>query len=67
VQAKPLCIVPRSEDLHGIGGHRGRRRDLGQEPAVRAAESKVAIRLPIELVALLMDGAMVPTTKQGEI
>jgi hypothetical protein len=67
VQDKPLRSVPRSQDLHGITEHLGRRRDGGQEPAVGATESKLAVRLSIELVALLVDGAVVPSTEQGEI
>ena len=67
VQAKSLRLVSRSKDLHGIAAHLGRRRDLGQEPAVRATESKLAVRLSIELVALLVDGAMVATAEQREI
>jgi len=35
--------------------------------AVRAAELKLAVGLSIELVALLMDRAVVPATQQGEI
>jgi len=60
-------LVPRSENLHGIVGHRRRRRDLGQESAVRATESKLAVRLSIEQVALFMDRAVMPATEQGEI
>ena len=50
VQAKSLRLVPRSENLHGIGRHSGRRRDLRQEPPVRATEPKLAVWLSIELV-----------------
>ncbi len=67
VQAKSLRVVPRSEDLHRIAGHLRRRRDHGQKPAVRATEAKLAVGLPIELVALLVDGAVVPATEQGEV
>ena len=67
MQAKPLCIVPRPEDLDGIAAHLGRRRALGQKVAVRAAESKLSVRPSIELVALFVDGAVVPATEQGEI
>jgi len=42
-------------------------RDLGQKPAVRAAEPKLSVRLSVELVALLVNGAVVPATEQGEI
>src|SRR2546425_12699536 len=40
VQVEPVRLVPRSEDLHGIAAHLGRTRNLGQEPPVRAAETK---------------------------
>ena len=59
--------MARSEDLHGIAKPLGRSRDLGQDPAVGATEPKLAVRLSIELVALLVDGAMVPATEQGQI
>ncbi len=42
-------------------------RDLGQKPAVRAAESKLAVGLSIHLVAVLVNGAVVPSTEHGEI
>ena len=67
VQDKPLRIVPHSQDFHWIAGHVRSRRDLGQKPAVRAAESKLTVGLSIELVALLVNGAVVPATEQGEI
>jgi len=67
VQDTPLRSVPRSQDVHGITGHVTRRRDLGQKLAVRAAEPKLAVGLSIDLVALLVNGAVVPATEQGEI
>src|ERR1043166_6348905 len=67
VQVEPVRFIPRSEDLHRIAAHLRRIRDVGQDLAVGAAESKLAVRLSIELVALLMDGAMVATTEQREI
>ena len=67
IEAEALRDVPRPEDAHRIGGHRGRRRDVGQGPAVGATEPKLAVRLSIELVALLVDGAVVPATEHGEI
>ena len=67
VQVEPFRIVSRSEDLHGIAAHFRRRRNLGQKLAVRAAEPKLAARLSIELVTLLMDGAVMPATEQSEI
>jgi hypothetical protein len=59
--------VLRSQDFHRIAEYLRSRRDLGQKPAVRPAEAKLAVGLSIELVALLVDGAMVPTTEQGQI
>ena len=67
VQDKPLRVVPCSQDVHWIAGHSRRRRDLGQKPAVRAAEPQLTVRLSIELVALLVNGAVVPATEHGEI
>jgi hypothetical protein len=67
VEADALRVVLRSNGLHGITEHLGRRRDLGQEPPVRAAEPKLAVWLSIELVALLVDGAVVPAAEQGEV
>jgi hypothetical protein len=67
VQDTPLRSVSRSQDVHGITGHIARRRDLGQKLPVRAAEQKLAVGLSIDLVTLLVNGAMVPATEQGEI
>jgi hypothetical protein len=67
VQGAPVGVVARSERVHGIAGHLRRRRDLGQRPAVRAVESKLAVRLSIEPIALFVDGAVMPATEQREI
>ena len=67
MQDEPLRIVPRSDGLHGIVGHVARNRDLGENPPVRAAELKLAVRSSIERVALLVHGAVVPATEQREI
>jgi len=67
VKVEPLRLVPRSEKLHGIAAHLRRGRDLGQKPAVRAAEPKLAVRVSIELVAFFVDGAVMPAAEQGEI
>src|SRR5206468_2143385 len=47
--------------------HLRRMRDLGQNLTVRAAEPKLAVGLSIELIALLVDGAMMPATEHGEV
>jgi hypothetical protein len=67
VQAKPLRLMPRSESARGIGGHLGGIRNVGQEMAVGAAEAKLAIRLALDLITLLVDRAVVPATEHGEI
>src|SRR5204863_7348852 len=67
VQDKPLRIVPRSDDFHGIVGHFVRKRDPGENPPVRAAEPKLAGGLSIKPVALFMDRAVGPATGQGGI
>ncbi len=67
MQAKPRRLVSRSQDLNSIAVHLRRTRDLGQNPTVGAAEAKLAVRLSIEVVALLVDSAMVAATEQREI
>ena len=67
MQDTPLRIVPRSQDLHCIARYFRRTRDIGQQPPVRSAEPELAIGLSIDLEALLVNGAVVPATEQGEI
>src|ERR671918_807502 len=67
VQNQPLRVVPRSEDLDGIAGYLGGRRDFGQSPAVGAAKPKLTVRLSIELVPLLVDRTVVAATEHGEV
>ena len=67
VDAESLRVVPRSQERHGIVGHLRRTRNVGQRPAVRAAEPKLAVGLSIKPVALFMDRAVVPATEHGEI
>jgi len=43
VQSKSLCVVPRPEGLNRISGHRDRRRDVGQQAAVRPPEPERAV------------------------
>jgi len=59
--------MSRPQELHCIARYFRRTRDLGQKLAVRAAEAKLAVGLSIELVALLVNGAMVSATEQGKI
>jgi hypothetical protein len=67
VKTQPLRVVPHPESLDRIDGHRGRRRDLGQEPAIRPPELEYAVGVAIDLIALLMDRAVVPATEQSEV
>ena len=63
MNAEPLCLVPRSERLDGIGGYLGKLRDLGQKLTVRAPEPELAVGSSIHLVALFVDRAVVPATE----
>jgi hypothetical protein len=56
MQSKSLRLVPRSKDLDGIAGHLRRRRHLGQQSAIRPVESRLAVWISIDPVALLVDG-----------
>ncbi len=67
VEAEALSVVPRPEGLDRIGGHRDRRRDLGQRPAVRPPERERAVGLWIDRVALLVDRAVVAATEEREV
>src|SRR6266545_2867006 len=67
VQSKSLCVVPRPEGLDRINGHRDRRRDVGQEAAVRPPEPERAVGLEVDLIALLVDRAVVPATEEREV
>jgi hypothetical protein len=67
VEAEPLRVVVGAEGLDRIGGHRGRRRDLGQGPAVRPPEPEGPVGLSRHGVALLVDRAVVPATEQHEV
>jgi len=57
----------RSHRLHRIAGHFRTKWDLGEQLAVRPAESQLSVRLSIDLIAFLMDGSMVPAAEQSEI
>src|SRR2546426_10787452 len=67
VQVDPVCLVARTQRMHGIARYRGRRRDLRQDLTVLATEAKLATRLSIELIAFFVNGAVMPATEQGEI
>ncbi len=45
VQVKPLRVMLRSQRVDGIAGHRRRRLNFRHEPAVRAPEASLPVRL----------------------
>ena len=67
MKMKPLSDVARLETLHRIGEHCGRRRHLGQRPTIGPSELERAVWVSIDVVALLVDGAVMAATEQGEI
>jgi len=67
MKAESLRVVPRAQGLDRIRGHCGRRRDLGQQPAVRSSESKRAVGLSIDLKALFVHRSVMSTTEHREI
>src|SRR5215470_15427479 len=59
--------VPRVYHRHWIATQIRTTRDIGENVAIRAAETKLAIRLALDLKALFMDGAMVATAEQRKV
>jgi hypothetical protein len=57
VHVQPVRSMPRAEITHGITRRLGRWRDIGYDAPIRPAEPQLAIRVAIDLVALLVDGA----------
>ncbi len=67
VQLESLRFVSLPQSLDRISRHSRRRRDLGQDAAVRPPELERAVGLAIEVIALLVNGAMMPATEDGEV
>jgi len=67
MQHKAFSCVLRSQDLHGIARHFKTKRDLWQRLAGRPAEPQLPVGLSIDLIALLVNGPMVPAAEHGEI
>src|SRR5204863_8144045 len=67
VESKSQRLVPRPERRDRIGGQRDRRRDVGQQAAVRPPEPERAVGLWIDAIALLVDRAVVPATEEREV
>ena len=62
VQVETGREMLRAQGLDRISKDGGRRWHLGQEPTIWSAEAKRAVRLSIDLIALLVDGAVMPAT-----
>src|SRR2546426_12774530 len=56
-----------TEGLDRIGRYAGRRRDVGQRSAMWTPELERAVRRSLDLIALLVDRAVVPATEQREV
>jgi hypothetical protein len=67
VDVQPLRGVTGSKGVRRIGRHRGRRWNLGEQPAVRPPKPQRPVRLSIDLKAFLVDRSMVPATEQREV
>jgi hypothetical protein len=60
-------LVARAKSVGGIGGDVWIRRDIGDHPAVRAAEAKLAVLLSLDVEPLLVNGSMVPAAQQRKV
>jgi len=67
VDVKACILVPRPERPDRIVGDRWRKRDIGQESAVRSPEPQLAVGLSFHLVSLLVDGAVMPPAERREV
>ena len=62
-----MRVVTPPKSLDGISGHLGRRRHLRERSAVRPPEPKRPVGAARDLIALLVDGAVVPPAEQREV
>ena len=67
VKVEPLRFMPRSQYVDGISWQRNPRRNLGKKSPVRTAESQLSVGVSLDLVALFMNRAVMPTTEDSEI
>jgi hypothetical protein len=59
VDCEAVRLVLCSDEFRSLTRNLGRRRNVWQDRAVRAAELKLAVRQTLEPVSLFMDGAVV--------
>jgi hypothetical protein len=67
VQLEPRRLMPGAQDARRILGDLDRWRHLGQRPTIRPSELQLAVRLTLELEALFVDRAVVPTADECEV
>jgi hypothetical protein len=61
MQAQAHLVVMRAKRRDRIAVDRGCRRCLGKWTTIRPPEAEGPVRAPRDLIALLVDGAMMPT------
>src|SRR5688572_32793822 len=64
---KSSCLVPRSKRADRIVGDRGQRRNVGQRLSVGSPEAQLTISLLLEVISVLMDGAVMTPTQHREV
>ena len=67
VHAQAVRSMPCSEIVHRIVRRLGRRRDVRYDATIRPPEPQLTIRVTIDLVALLVDGAVVKAAQHDQI
>ena len=67
MELETLRRVLRPDRFRRIGGHRRRRRHVGQRPAIRASELEGAVTQPLDLVVLFVQRPVMSATEQREI
>jgi hypothetical protein len=60
-------IVQRQRDFHGLIGNFRRWRELRQNPPIRAPKLKLAVGQSLDLISLLVDGAVMAAAEHGEV
>src|SRR5258708_6708105 len=66
-QNEILSTILRSQDVDRVGRCRQRARYFGQEPPIRTAEPQLTVVVAVDLVTLLVNGTMMPSTQHGQI
>src|SRR4030095_2271653 len=63
----PGLLVVRLDSSDRVGRSFRRARHIGYHTTIRAAEARLTIWLSIDLIALLVDGAVMAATEQDEV